>query len=546
LREWLRLVWPIAAPALACSFLFVILQEPLRWWLKGEEIYDRQVMEEWIREARVGYKTLPELLRDLRRAAKEATRQLKEDPAGATRAIDAYAQKRTEVQEVLRAMAAPSTKVYPGQLPLFPVIFRLEVAFDEAELRAHGIHDEPPGATTDPRWHFKPIVWDADFPRHPGQFTDLDGYQVLGSGKGVRVRVQYHLHAFVQQQVVEREKASRSILLNGLGLLFAFVTIVWGYVNHQRERQRQRTEKRMRDAELRRLQEELRRQEAEHRHQEAERQNLELKSQMFANISITAGSYAHNIKNLLVRPNDLLRRCLEETPARDEQARMLGEVKQTLGTVTERLQQILQTVRRDPTRSERVRIDLNALLREIHRTWAEMAREKWKLVIELDLADGGAPLWVNGDLSHLEQVLENLLFNARDATFEMRNHLRDQARRETAGAAGPPDTNRRQALIAAAGWKGRVVLRTRRQPGRAVLEVEDNGAGMTDEVRRRCTETYYSTKRNNALFAGMSAGMGVGLSFVTVILEHHQAQLDIESEPLKGSRFRVSFPPVEG
>ena len=221
---------------------------------------------------------------------------------------------------------------------------------------------------------------------------------------------------------------------------------------------------------------------------------------------------------------------------------MLLEVKQTLGTVTERLQQILQTVRRDPSKSERVRIDLNALVREIHRTWADMAEGKWKLHVDIELGREGAPIWVSGDLSHLEQVLENLLFNARDATFEMRNHLREQARKESGAGNGPLDARQRQALIAAAGWKGRVILRTRHDAGHAVLEVEDNGIGMSEEVRQRCTETYFSTKRNNALFAGMSAGMGVGLSFVTVILEHHQARLEIESEPLKGSRFRVTFP----
>ena len=36
-----------------------------------------------------------------------------------------------------------------------------------------------------------------------------------------------------------------------------------------------------------------------------------MKSQLYASIGIMAGSYAHNIKNLLVRPNDLLARCLE-------------------------------------------------------------------------------------------------------------------------------------------------------------------------------------------------------------------------------------------
>src|SRR5205823_9477889 len=113
------------------------------------------------------------------------------------------------------------------------------------------------------------------------------------------------------------------------------------------------------------------------------------------------------------------------------------------------------------------------------------------------------------------------------------------------GGSGDGSQQRRQALIAAAGWKGQVWLRTRREGERAVLEIEDNGIGMTEEVRRRCTETHFSTKRDNALFAGLSSGMGLGLSFVQVILEHHRATLDISSQPLRGARFRVVFPVVQ-
>jgi signal transduction histidine kinase len=77
-----------------------------------------------------------------------------------------------------------------------------------------------------------------------------------------------------------------------------------------------------------------------------------------------------------------------------------------------------------------------------------------------------------------------------------------------------------------------------------VLEVRDNGVGMTEEVRRRCTETHFTTKRDNAVYEGNTTGMGLGLSFVVVILEHHAATLEIESEPLKGALFRASFPLV--
>ena len=90
------------------------------------------------------------------------------------------------------------------------------------------------------------------------------------------------------------------------------------------------------------------------------------------------------------------------------------------------------------------------------------------------------------------------------------------------------------------------VLRTRREGNRAILEVQDNGIGMTEEVRRHCTQTHFSTKRDNAIYEGNSTGMGLGLSFVVVILEHHQASLGIESMPLQGAVFRMSFPLVEG
>ena len=153
-------------------------------------------------------------------------------------------------------------------------------------------------------------------------------------------------------------------------------------------------------------------------------------------------------------------------------------------------------------------------------------------------ADGEESLWIAGDVSHLQQAIENLLFNARDATFEMRNHLRDEARQATNLDA----QSRRQALIAAAAWRGRVVLRTFRREQEVVLEVSDNGIGMTEEVRRRCTETHFSTKRDNALYEGQSTGMGLGLSFVVAILEHHRARLEIDSEPHRGTTFRIHFP----
>ncbi len=80
--------------------------------------------------------------------------------------------------------------------------------------------------------------------------------------------------------------------------------------------------------------------------------------------------------------------------------------------------------------------------RESERTWAEMGRDKWKLGVTAEMPT--RPLWVNGDLSHLQQASRTSLFNARDATFEMRNYLRDEAKREPDPAARDRNSSTRR------------------------------------------------------------------------------------------------------
>ena len=531
--RWWRRIGGLLVPALVVGLLIASLRGPIVAWLFGDEMYDEEAIREWVREARIEATGLPqlanvylELVRGEEKLKAEIEHASGDQLATASEALDAQQQrletKREELQEFLKALGNPSTKLYRGQLPLFPVVYRIALHFAPAR-------------------KLTPIVWDSELPREVSQFRVLRNEAIdrePNHGQAF-VDVAYSLHAYHQVQAKERQETLRWLVLSGLGLLLTLAVAVWFYRSQQRRRVEDRhrllAEQQASLAERRRLEEELRREEAERKHQEAERQNLELTSQLFANIGIMAGSYAHNIKNLLVRPNDLLRRLLEERPDVDHQARMIGEVRETLGTVTERLQQILHTVRRDPTRAEAVRLDLNAAVTDLHRTWSELARDKWKMNVTLDLAPG--PLTIDGDLSHLQQAFENLLFNARDATFEMRNHLRELARKEDLS-----DAERRQALLAAAAWRGDVALSTRADDKHVLLEVRDNGIGMTEEVRARCTGTHFSTKRNNALYAGLSAGMGLGLSFVTAILAHHRATLDIASERLKGATFRVRFP----
>ena len=93
------------------------------------------------------------------------------------------------------------------------------------------------------------------------------------------------------------------------------------------------------------------------------------------------------------------------------------------------MQQILRTVRRDPSQAEKTPLDLAKLVREMAATWSDTARDKWKVNVTAEASE--EKLIVQADVSILHQAVENLLFNARDATFEMRNHLRENARLST-------------------------------------------------------------------------------------------------------------------
>jgi signal transduction histidine kinase len=556
----------LAAPLLLWALLLVALREPIRAWLRGENTYDREALQEWLEEARAGNReTLSEMIDAYLDRARRHAELLRRpaDPTEAGRLAVQQSQalgdllvKREEIEIYLKGLGEPPTKMYPGQLPLFPLVYRLEVRPD----------DDP-----DPPLTSEPIAWDSQLPAESGTYRELE-YRLYPRA---RVFVRYQMHAYHKRQRLEQEHTRKLQQLAVLAVLATFLGLAWVVMvqRRERERQRQRLLAQQQVDRVQRRHAETERQLLEQRlaTQAAEQRALELKSQLYAGIGIMAGSYAHNIKNLLVRPNDLLRRCLEGDGLSADRAGMLHEVQQTLGTVTERLQQILRTVRRDPTRAEEAVLDLNAVVGELEATWRDLARDKWKLDLVLEInamgsGEGGmgnerkageAPvppsspiphspfpiphsggLWVAADRSHLQQAIENLLFNARDATFEMRNHLRDAARREE----GLDGAARRQALIDAAAWRGRVVLRTGRVGDEVLLEVADNGAGMTEEVKSRCTQTHFSTKRDNALYEGHSTGMGLGLSFVVAILEHHRARLEIDSQPLRGTTFRLLFP----
>jgi PAS domain S-box-containing protein len=121
--------------------------------------------------------------------------------------------------------------------------------------------------------------------------------------------------------------------------------------------------------------------------------------------------------------------------------------------------------------------------------------------VELQLALGGGPLPVCVDQSMLEQVLLNLVVNARDAMPE----------------------------------GGTVTIRTSVLGEHVILSVADTGIGMTSEVRQRAFDPFFTTK---------AAGQGTGLGLSTVYGLIHQSGGDVgvKSAPGEGAVFTVRLP----
>ena len=98
--------------------------------------------------------------------------------------------------------------------------------------------------------------------------------------------------------------------------------------------------------------------------------------------------------------------------------------------------------------------------------------------------------------------------------------------------------NAAQALkdVGEGGIRPRITLRTRREGNMAVAEIEDNGPGMSEEIRKRVFEPFFTTKT-----IGVGTGLGLSVAYF-IISENHKGSITVDSAPGTGARFRVRIP----
>lgn len=237
------------------------------------------------------------------------------------------------------------------------------------------------------------------------------------------------------------------------------------------------------------------------------------KKQRMESIGTLAGGIAHDFNNMLTvilgYGQTLLAR-VEGDPTLRSQVEHIVKSASRATTLTRQLlafsrKQVLQP---------RV-LDLNTVVHDLEKMLRPLVGDD--VVMVTDCASNLAS--VKADLSQVEQVILNLVVNARDALPKGGRVLLTTANVDRTPADGGRDREI--------------------PPGRyVVLSVADNGVGMSTEVLSRIFEPFFTTKE-------VGKGTGLGLSMVYGIVEQSGGYMTVRSKPGAGSEFKVYLPRVE-
>ena len=237
----------------------------------------------------------------------------------------------------------------------------------------------------------------------------------------------------------------------------------------------------------------------------AARRNLEERMQQLERtegLGTLAAGIAHDFNNLLtsiVGGAELLRARLG-----DEEGRDLAEMMLSAGQQGARLCRQLQSYSGGAP-LQRTTFDVHEVVREMLPTLAASVKDS----LSIHLEPAAEQVAVSADRVQFEQILLNLVQNSHEA-----------------GADRVAIAIRRVEVEADDG-SGRVV---------AELEIEDDGAGMDEEVRLRIFDPFFTTR---------FPGRGLGLAVVFGGVRRHDGEIHVDSEPGRGTRFRIRLPIVE-
>lgn len=212
-----------------------------------------------------------------------------------------------------------------------------------------------------------------------------------------------------------------------------------------------------------------------------------------------AGGIAHDFNNTLTAILAVAELGLErEGLSTEERLRGFEDIRQAANRAAELTRQLLAFAR--PSLEAAPVLDLVSVVNELRPMLERMVGEQ----IELVCSHTGEPLPVAASRAQIEQLLVNLVTNARDAMD----------------------------------GQGRVdVALTREEEGMCLMEVSDEGQGMAQDTLEQVFEPFFTTKGND--------GVGLGLSICYALVEKLGGHIDIESAPREGTVVRVRLPAAQ-
>ena len=221
-----------------------------------------------------------------------------------------------------------------------------------------------------------------------------------------------------------------------------------------------------------------------------------LQQERLASLGLLAAGVAHEVNTPLTGISGYAQLLLDDMAADDPRRETLEKIEIQTRRVSKIANSLLNLAR--PERSAFEDLTLNDAVQEVLRLFEPQIRDK-RIVLQVEL-DSELPE-VRGHRGKLQQVLLNLLSNARDAVE----------------------------------GGGRIAVRTVQRDERVVLEVVDDGVGIAESDLQRIFDPFFTTK-------GRGKGTGLGLSISYGIVREHDGAMHVDSVPGQFTRFRVELP----
>ena len=221
-----------------------------------------------------------------------------------------------------------------------------------------------------------------------------------------------------------------------------------------------------------------------------------LQQERLASLGLLAAGVAHEVNTPLTGISGYAQLLLDDMAQDDPRRETLEKIEIQTRRVATITNSLLNLAR--PERSSFENLTLNDAVQEVMRLFQPQVRDR-RIVLDVEL--GSELPEVRGHRGKLQQVLLNLLSNARDAVE----------------------------------GGGRIAVRTSLTSGRVVLEVVDDGVGIAESDLPRIFDPFFTTK-------GRGKGTGLGLSISYGIVREHDGAMHVESVPGTSTRFWVELP----